>query len=375
MSLFKQEKPMREAFAPLAYDPAYEKPEPDEAETIQGLLDAMRKVRETTFEDTGHAMRSVHVKSHGLLKGELHVLEDLPETLKQGMFAQAGTYPLLMRLSSSPSDMLTDKISTPRGCALKILQVPGARLPGAEGASTQDFVMVNADPAFQVSNLKHFLSTFKPLAATVDKAEGAKVVVSTVLKGIEKAIEAVGGSSSLIKNMGGEPEHHILGETFFTQVPSLFGRYMAKFSLAPVSAELKALTDAPLEIGDNPFALREAVLDFFRRHGGEWELRAQLCTDLSSMPIEDASVLWPESSSPYAAVARIVIPPQQAWSNDRARSMEDGMAFSPWHGIAAHRPIGSINRGRKIAYELSSKFRAQRSGVPMKEPESLDEIA
>ncbi len=35
----------------------------------------------------------------------------------------------------------------------------------------------------------------------------------------------------------------------------------------------------------------------------------QLCTDLDAMPVEDASVVWPEDKSPHVAVARITVKP------------------------------------------------------------------
>jgi hypothetical protein len=50
------------------------------------------------------------------------------------------------------------------------------------------------------------------------------------------------------------------------------------------------------------------------------------------------------------------------------------MSFSPWHGIAAHRPIGSIMRVRKLSYEQSARFRADRNGAPMLEPHDLDDL-
>jgi hypothetical protein len=43
-------------------------------------------------------------------------------------------------------------------------------------------------------------------------------------------------------------------------------------------------------------------------------------------------------------------------------AVDDGMSFSPWHGIAAHRPLGSIMRVRKMAYEMGRRFRAEKSG-------------
>ena len=50
------------------------------------------------------------------------------------------------------------------------------------------------------------------------------------------------------------------------------------------------------------------------------------------------------------------------------------MSFSPWHGIVAHRPIGSIMRVRKMAYEMSAHFRAERNGKEMLEPTNLDDL-
>ncbi|KMO32409.1 hypothetical protein VQ02_23650 [Methylobacterium variabile] len=63
--------------------------------------------------------------------------------------------------------------------------------------------------------------------------------------------------------------------------------------------------------------------------------------------VEDASTLWPEDLSPYVAVGRITVPPQESWSEAKVRARDDGLAFSPWHGIAAHRPLGSVMRARR----------------------------
>ena len=171
----------------------------------------------------------------------------------------------------------------------------GERLQGSEGDATQDFVMANA-PAFGALNGKKFLGSLK-LLATTDKAEGAKKVLSAALRGAEAVVEAFGGKSATLVTLGGQPETHILGEIFYSQAPLLWGPYMAKVCVAPVSPELAALIDASLNVNGKPNGLREAVVEFFRRNGAEWELRVQLCTDLDTMPVEDASVAWPEDQS------------------------------------------------------------------------------
>ena len=315
----------------IRYDPSLEHPEPDEAVTIQHFVDTMRSVSETVRKDGGHAYRSVHAKSHGLLRGELRVLDPLPEPLRQGLFANPGTYPVVMRFSTNPGDILDDSVSTPRGLAIKVIGVEGERLPGAKGRS-QDLVLVDG-PAFGFPTAKKFLGGLKLLAATTDKAQGLKKVVSAVLRGAESVVESLGGKSSTLIALGGHPETHILGETFYSQVPLRYGTYIAKLAVAPSSPELKQLSGAALNLNGKPNGLRDATVDFFRQHGGEWEVRVQLCTDLGKMPVEDASVVWAEQDSPYLPVARIVVPSQDAWTKEREAEISDGMAFSPWHGF------------------------------------------
>lgn len=358
--------------APIPYQPAFETPEDGEAETIVETRDVLLKMSETMFEHTGHALRSVHAKSHGLLRGELEVLPNLPPALAQGLFAQAGTYPLVARLSTPPAEELDDAVSLPRAMAVKVIGVEGARLPGSEGDTTQDFLMING-PLFSAPDAKGFLRNLKLLAATTDKVPTAKKMLSSVLRGTEKVLEAVGLESGTVKAMGGHPETNPLGDTYFAQVPLLYGPYMAKLQIVPVAPSLTALKDAPVDLDDKPDGLRDAVSDFFASHDdAEWELRVQLCTDIEAMPIEDPSVLWPEEQSPYRAVARIRIPRQPAWDAARKATVDDGMSFNPWHGLAAHRPLGSVMRVRRAVYPESVAFRGSRNGCPMHEPRNAD---
>lgn len=358
---------------PLRYQPGYEAAEPDEAATDDALRDTMLSISQKVAEDEGHAHRSVHAKSHGLLQGTLTVQPGLPPELAQGLCAQPGSYPVVMRLSSTPGDLLDDSVSTPRGLSVKVIGVPGERLPGTETDTTQDFLMING-PVFSAPSAAKFLKTLKLLAATTDKAPNAKKVLSAALRGLESLIEKAGGESGTLKALGGHPATHILGETFFTQVPMLWGPYMAKLSLAPVSPELQALTDQPIELKGLPDALRGVVREHFGRHGGTWALRVQLCTDIEAMPIEDASVEWPEDRSPWHTVALLEVPQQNSWSSQRSEAVDDGMSFSPWHGLAAHRPIGSVMRVRKAAYEAAAQFRARLNGVSVAEPNSVDAL-
>ena len=224
--------------APVRYFPAVETPKPDETQTIHGLNEQFDTILKTTAQDYGHAVRSVHAKAHGILAGTLRIETDLPPELAQGLFSRPGEHKAFLRMSTNAGDILPDAISLPRGLALKVLDVEGERLPGAEG-TTQDFVMVNGT-VFQAKSADEFLGNLKLLAATTDRAEGLKVAASTVLRGVGKALGAVGIESTKLQSLGGAPNVDPLGETYYSVTPFRYGAYIAKFSIAPVAPALLA---------------------------------------------------------------------------------------------------------------------------------------
>lgn len=349
----------------VRYSSSTEMPEADEAETTTALIAAMKSISATTFKDEGHALRSVHAKSHALLDAELTVLGGLPPELAQGLFATAATYPATLRISTSPGDLIDDHVSTPRGLAIKVHGVPGEQLSGSAADSTQDLLLVDG-PAFLVATPKAFLGNVKLLASTTDKAEGLKRAFSATARGLEKVIEAVGGQSGKLISLGGHKLTNPLGETYYSQVPIRYGDYIAKVAVVPVGA-LAELKEAPVDLDGHKNGLRMAVGEHFAGAGGEWEVRVQLCTDVAAMPVEDASVAWSEDASPYVTVARLTAAPQPSWSLDQVAAIDDGVSFSPWHGLAAHRPLGGINRVRKPIYEALAGERSTRLGCPFHE--------
>lgn len=353
--------------APLPYDPSIEHPEPHEGKTAAKLRELGRDIRETTFKHYGHAIRSLHAKSHALLGGELEALPNLPAPLAQGMFAHPARYPVVMRLSTNRGDIHDDGVSVPRGMAIKVIGVEGERLPGSEGQVTQDWVLVN-QPFFTEPDLRVFRRNLGFVDATTDTGQVWKKTVGATLRPIVALVRALGGWAPNMTTIGGHPPTNPLGEIFYSQVPFRHGDHVAKVALAPISPMLKVLKNKPVALHGRPNALREEMIEHFRTHGGEWELQVQLRTNADTMPIEDASAEWPEKESPYVPVARVTVPPQPAWSEARARQVDDSLAFSPWHGLEAHRPLGSVNRARLEAYVEGARFRAERNRCPIGEP-------
>ncbi|AYD04692.1 catalase family protein [Neorhizobium sp. NCHU2750] len=353
---------------PVPYTPEVESVEEDEQKTIAELNETFDIILDKTAEDYGHAVRSVHAKAHGILEATMTVKDDLPPELAQGLFARPGTYKTYMRISTNAGDILPDAISLPRGLALKVVDIPGGRLPDAEG-STQDFVMVNS-PVFQAKNTKKFLGSLKMLAKTTDRMEGTKEVLSDALQGINTALETVGLSSPTVQSLGGAPDGDPLGQTYYTVTPFRYGDYIAKFSLRPVNRDLTALTGKQIDTKDQPDAIRDAVQAEMQHLAGEWEFCVQLCRDLEKQPIEDPTTQWDENDAPFMAVATLRAEPQDSWSDANVQKVDEAMRFSIWTGLAAHEPLGNINRACKATYAHSAKFRASFNRCPIHEPTS-----
>ena len=315
----------------VLFQPGMEHEEANEGMVVADADTILKQIRENTYKNSGHARRSLHAKSHGIVFGTLTVLENLPPVLAQGLFSKEGNYKAVMRFSTVPGMILKDSISMPRAVALKVQGVRGDRLSGSSG-DEQDFLLVNA-PTFGAPTVKAFNEFIQSVVAKL----------SDESKGLDVA------------------DNEILGETFYSQTPFLYGQYICKFALAPVSAALKARTNKHIEVSGKPNALRDSVVEYFATESGDWELKVQLNTGLQSMPIEDSTVSWPQDKSPYITVARLSVPVQDAWSPANIATVDDGMSFNPWNSLAAHRPLGSINRARKPTYATSVSFRRSHS--------------
>jgi hypothetical protein len=147
---------------------------------------------------------------------------------------------------------------------------------------------------------------------------------------------------------------------YFSAAPFLFGddRVM-KFSARPRQPSDTAPTDVSA-----PDYLRKAlharltapdatdiVFDFQLQVRAAGDLSGTIDTD-----IEDACCEWDEQAHPFVTVATLTIPPQD-FETDRQCTVCERLIFTPWHGIAEHRPLGGINRLRRAVYEASAQLR------------------
>ena len=356
---------------PIRYSESVETVADDEGKTFDGIIASMTHESQTVAQRDGETVRASHAKSTGLAVGTLTVIPGLTEPLRQGLFAEAESYPVLLRFAQGPGEKLSDSVSTHRGVGIKVLGVTGAKLSGHDGA-TQDFVFATG-PAFAQSNASTFLTAIKGIEKGTGMPEVIKQAVSSTSRVVNAALNAVGGDSATF-GFFGHTKRNPLADAYFSQAALRYGDYVAKIGLFPVSPELVALIDQTLDTGADHDAFRQAVVEHLRRHGAEFEIRVQLCTDLDVMPVEDASKPWPEDQSPYQSVARISIPPQEAYSPARQEYFDQVLSFQPAHSLAAHRPLGSLMRARLHTYQALSAYRHGQNQKLQVEPTSVEQV-
>jgi hypothetical protein len=354
------------------YEPSVEQIRPGERQTIQAITESIDRTNVCTLHKLGHAIRQQHAKGHGFLKGELTVYGDLPDHLRQGLFAAARTYPIIVRLSTALGDIRSDRIHVPRGMAIKVLGVGGAKaLPEEDRSANQDFLLVNHKA--YVSNAVAYLSLQRFLEKQPSIPDVFLRGAGWVARGVKSLSDRAGKPSPLPVALRGldETSNNLLGETFHSMAAIRFGVNIAKIRTVPTAETVRKLAGRPIDPGDH--GLRDFVVEFFRNNAAEYELCAQLCTDLRRMPVEDASVEWPEDVSAPQPIARISLPCQQANSPERRAYADDVLSFNPWHCLADHQPLGSIMRLRKEAYRTSSDFR-HKNGKALIEPRDISEF-
>jgi hypothetical protein len=60
--------------------------------------------------------------------------------------------------------------------------------------------------------------------------------------------------------------------------------------------------------------------------------------------------------------------PQQNFDTLEQNALGENLSFNPWHALPEHRPLGSINRMRKVVYERISGVRREMNSVERREP-------
>ncbi len=322
----------------------------DEQKYIDKIIVTMRKLLEKLYP-SGPMKRAFHPKIHGLVRADLIVEPNLPEELRVGLFAEERSYQAWVRLSNAKRKPQKDSKKDLRGMAIKLVDVPGEKvLDGEKDATTHDFLLIT-HPTLQTDTVKSFQ---KGIAALLG---GIFTMIPYVLNPWNWGV-LVRSLQSLKKFS------NILDAQFWSTTPYRMGEEhtAVKYSIRP-----QKLFNTPFPKRPADDFLRQQLVKNLGNGEASFDFLIQKQTDPISMPIEDPTKEW---DSPYIKVATLRLRKQE-FDSPEQRAYGQSLAFTPWHCLPEHRPIGGANRARKKAYEVLSAFRLSRTGEKAKEPNDL----
>lgn len=324
----------------------------EEAAITSSIEDAMARFTKREYEGR-IAERAGNTKTYGVVRGEFRVLEDIPAAYKHGIFSHAQSFPAWFRFGGpgplSPPDVEDSGILS---IGIKLMSVPGEKLFTDEKA-TQDFTGISC-PTFTTPNIVENLKLQRQIYARTPVFYFLNPLDSHYLDMTMQGIYA---------RMNTSP----LEVRYWSCVPYLLGEGQAmKYSVRPCSTRK---TKIPWNPPDD--WLRQSMAKTLAVSDVEFDFCIQLQTNPKRMPIEDASIEWPERLSPFVPVAKITIPQQQFTSPEQLAFARQ-LSFNPWHAIAEHRPLGNQNRARLLIYSELARLRQSMNREPHIEPNGTE---
>ena len=325
-----------------------EKPLPDEEGLTRDIIDEISKFTRENWLPGG-AQRFGNTKTFGVVRAEFTVLPDLPDNLRVGLFGAPMTFPAWVRFSG-PGPYAPPDLEDLGQCSvgIKVMGVPGPKLMDDE-SSTQDLILVSP-ASFVTPNIRE--------NAKVQRWVRAKAPLGYLFNPV--------GSHwlHLAMQMLYSPMHsNPLEVQYYSNVPFLLGeRQAVQYSLKP---RLPGSSKIPSRPADN--YLRDAMVRTLSAGDWEFDFMVQVQTDSHRMPLEDATVKWPERLSPYVPVARLRLL-EQRFDSDAQLRFADVLRYNPWHSLPEHKPLGNSNRARREMYWELAKLRQAMNSVEHVEP-------
>ena len=305
-----------------------------------------RKYRPGEYERVGNT------KTHGLVRADVTIRDDLPAELRQGIFREPRVFPAWIRFSGPGPDSPPDIEDVGfLSMSIKLMDVPGPKLLEDE-KHTQDLLAV-CTPTFVTpdvvanAQLQSQLRKRTPLYYFLNLRRPHLL-------------------DFLMQSLWNETQTSPLECQYYSCVPYLLGQGRAmQYSMRPRNQGRSQIADLPGRPPDH--YLRDNMAATLSRQDAVFDLLIQVQTDGHAMPVENAAVRWPTQLSPYIQAATIRIPKQRFDSPEQLR-FANKLTFTPWHCIPEHRPLGNQNRARRRMYQELARLRQEQNRTPHYEP-------
>lgn len=329
---------------------------PNEAEAIATVLQINERILDKTEKTV--VKRGEHSKGHGCIRGQLVVdaqVADHPK-LQVGLFKNPGeAFSVCIRYSNF--SVKDDARGDLRGMAIKVFNVPGEKvLEDEKDEHTQDFLLVDY-PVFVVRNARDYIDLFLEIERSKSRSP-----VRFFITGLNpfkwRWHELFIGVAYRLKTVSS-----LFEAQYWSMTPYRLGDEAVKLTLIPSPNNRRGSFWRRLGPRSKDY-LREGMSDYLGDRSAAFDLLVQFQTDAERMPIEDPTIRW---TSPFHRVATLTIPPQ-TFESPEQREFCENLSFTPWHSLEAHRPLGGINRTRKIVYEQLARIRNRLNAVEHREP-------
>jgi len=358
--------------------------DPDlEASKVAEIADRTISLQDNRYPDPDKILRGVHPKSHGCVKATFEINPDIDQSLQVGLFGAPGKkFDAFIRFSNAAArlgpDISDEGEHGSRGMAIKVFKAGDDVLIEDNGACNQDFLMIN-QPVFAFANTDDYLrltrildrnndnpnAFFAPLKLqdpTLSEQEQKKILEYVEAENLDQeSIQRIVDTLTIVKQIKATAVANPLNIQYFSAAPFLFGQdRVMKFSVKPIHQV------SPIELPADPTDdyLQSALTESMNQNELiEFDFMVQVRNDEDDMGIENASSLWGEKQFPFTKLATIKIPtPQTEINSDAHKAYCEVLAFTPWHSLSEHQPIGSINRLRKDVYQVSAEHRNKERG-------------
>ena len=332
---------------PIAHNPAgVGEPVAD----VQSLIARAHKIM-LERDKEGPQRRDVHTKMNALMRAEFTVDDSVPPELRHGIFARPGTYKAWVRSSNSSNNVQPDIERDIRGLAIKLMGVPGRKVLASDpDAPTQDFILVNA---------RNF-----PARTAGETHVLFNAVLGSLWDKLGYAAQHPIRLWQLVRAM--QKHANILQIRYFSPVPYALGPYVVKYVATPRVAVFDELPVAPTEN-----FLRERAKAQLAEGEAVFDFAVQVQRDEACMPLDDPLKIWSLELSPPRKLATLRIF-KQDFDTPAIDSCGENLSFNPWHSLAEHQPLGTLNMARKTIYETLSAYRHKANQSAPREPGDWD---
>ena len=338
---------------------AYYKGDKDlEQKLVDEIIAIIRRFVARRFnEGRRPARRDAHANDTGCVRATFRVDRNLDPALRHGIFQPGQEYEAWIRFSNGNSEVLSGRIPDARGMAIKLIGVPGRKLLEDE-KHTQDFILAN-NPVFFIDDLQRYRDTLVVFHSggylhqfcALRKLRGQEIPLSIKVNFSFITNPLFSQYWSMTPYRLGPSNGPKIAVKYFTKPrletpPTVFGKWCKYFSPG--------------------FSLRRELSETLSRSEISFDFFIQRYVDHRT-PIEDSKVNWQEDVSKPEHVAEIIIRMQNCISSDLDLFCED-LSFNPWHSLPEHKPLGLVNRARRVIYLRISEKRHELNGKLLQEP-------